>query len=112
MAKRALLVHCPPLTRPGCLRCPQTHARFFVTGLIADTPPGAGFTLWPKTHTRLHSLAVHVHKAGLNSIGEEALALKQQLIDKIKVHSASTATGLVSTTRSCPQLEPDSFLQQ
>jgi hypothetical protein len=64
----------------------QTHERFKITGLIADTPPGAaGFMLWPRTHTRLYELALQTRAEGFDPAGEQALARRQALIDAIKV---------------------------
>ena len=63
----------------------KTTNRFYVTGLIDDTPAGAGgFTLFPRTHARHCALAQRVRSEGLDPRGEEARRLQQELTDSIK----------------------------
>jgi hypothetical protein len=63
----------------------STDGRFKVTGLIVDTPPGCGgFTLYPRSHTRLYELATSLREEGVESpeeIKSRVAALTQAIAE-------------------------------
>ena len=59
----------------------MTPARFMVTGLIDDTPPGVGgFTLYPRSHRRLFELAVRTRAEGIAPASEEAFKRRRSAL--------------------------------
>ena len=62
----------------------MTYQRFMVTGLIDDTPPGCGgFTLYPRSHTRLYDLALRTRQDGLAPASAEAKERLAALVAEI-----------------------------
>ena len=62
----------------------RTDGRFKVTGLIDDTPPGqGGFTLYPRSHSRLYELAVGLRADGLDPGSDEGHGRLRSLVEAI-----------------------------
>ena len=78
----------------------MTPARFMVTGLIDDTPPGVGgFTLYPRSHRRLFELAVRTRAEGIAPASEEAFkrrrsALVVRILSTLSASCCCRAPGL------------------
>ena len=62
----------------------MTPARFMATGLLGDTPPGCGgFTVFPRSHRRLHQLASECRDKGINPVSAEGTARRDALVEEI-----------------------------